>query len=90
MKPGCQQKLWHEVLKGDKGKRYCLSFRKYKTVETPASPLAIISNAPLAQSTPETDHKTRTIKAQHIHSSPIPILDDPETISEMLPAKTIS
>lgn len=28
MYPSCQQKLWHEVLQGEPGIRYCLSFRR--------------------------------------------------------------
>lgn len=38
MKPGCQQKLWHQVLKGDAGTRYCLSFRKLEVSKEPTTP----------------------------------------------------
>ena len=76
MKPECQAKLWHEVLKGDVGKRYCLSFRKYKGTQIPISPVSIPKNliAPLAQSSPlptqnvhhkSSSHSAKPLQQQH-------------------------
>ena len=58
MKPGCQQQLWHKVLKGGVGTRYCLSFRRVnpvrqprpqklilKDLEVPLTPVKVLSPA---------------------------------------------
>ena len=38
MKPGCQQRTWHKVLKGVIGTRFCLSFRKANPLAQPLTP----------------------------------------------------
>ena len=50
MQPGCQQRLWHKVLEGEAGTRFCLSFRHYNAVCEPESPKVL--SIPKAQSTP--------------------------------------
>ena len=63
MHPGCQQKLWHNVLPGVPGQRFCLSFRRSTCQQDiPLSP--VISNvfpATLAQSTPLAKSTTKFI-----------------------------
>ena len=54
MEPGCQQQLWHKVLKGEDGLRYCLSFRRtspLKLTLTP-EPMNLHFSRVVAQSTP--------------------------------------
>ena len=38
MKPGCQQRTWHKVLKGVIGTRFCLSFRRENPRSQPLTP----------------------------------------------------
>ena len=52
MLPGCQQRLWHNVRKGEAGTRYCLSFRKYNTPKPQMTTNIRAPCSPIAHSTP--------------------------------------
>lgn len=77
MKVGCQQKLWHKVLEGGTGTRYCLSFRKLKETGEPRTPEILTANF-----FPPNNHST-PISTTTFPTSSIPV-DPPPTPADVL------
>ena len=65
MKPGCQQKLWHKILKGCVGTRYCLSFRRVNPLRQPRPQTLILKDMEVPL-TPVKDLAPATTRPCHV------------------------